>query len=225
MLRPTLAFLVAAPLATACMADSAPTNCVAGPFAQGSLTRLPGDWAAPATVQAEAQKDLPKPPEIARIRAGAISFYQGGYINDGIINWMAYDAEREVFIAVLGGAGPRLNDVPKADNLQPGQFVRRTTAAGYPRSEFVTVVAATPEQRDAMTCALNALANDPPAPLDNGLRFRRPPNDTLAIHLAVLRDGAPATSGDSPARDGLERSTKELISQALEPQLRKANRY
>ena len=150
MLGSTLACLAAASLATAGMADTQPANCPGDPFTEGTLTRLPGDWASPATVQAEAQENLARPPEIARIRAGAISFYEGAYTNDGVINWTVYDAERALFIAVVGGAGRNLDNQPKAENLQPGQFVRRTTAAGYPRSEFVTVVGATREQREAL---------------------------------------------------------------------------
>ena len=225
MLRPTLAFLAAASLATASMADTRPTNCPGGPFSEGTLTRLPGDWADPAIVQAEAQKNLARPPEIARIRSGAISFYQGAYINDGVINWTAYDAERALFISVVGGAGRNLDNQPKAENLQPGQFVRRTTAAGYPRSEFVTVVGATREQREAMACALNALATDPAVPPRSGQHLRMPPSDTLAVDFTVLHEGAPATSGDSPARRGLEQSVEGLISQALQLQLRKAYGY
>ena len=73
--------------------------------------------------------------------------------------------------------------------------------------------------------SLNALVTDPAVPPRSGQHLRMPPSDTLAMNLTVFHEGAPATSGDSPARRGLEQSVECLISQALQPQLRKARGY
>ena len=110
-----------------------------------------------AEIQKHVTSDQKIPIEIERINSGAIFFFQGALVNDGLITWYAFDLDRNLFIAVLGGAGPRFLAKEHAARmrLDSKQFVRYTTSAGYSRSEFVTVNAATDLQRNEFICAAN----------------------------------------------------------------------
>lgn len=207
-------------MAMPAQAEELPKDCPAAPFVEARIARVPGDWASAALVQAESKADARTPPEMARIRTGVVSHSEGGYINDGSISWTGYDAERAVFVSVIGGAGPRLESAPGAERLQSNQLFRYTTAAGYRRSELVTVVSANPAQHRAMLCALNALAADPSV---QGLP-RMKPTDMLAKDLTVWLDGRSMVSGDSPRRPRLEWDAESIMSEALGPTLLKTYR-
>src|SRR5579862_4818492 len=43
-------------------------------------------------------------PEISRIREGAVGYYAGAFINDGLQSWWGYDATRHLFLQVEGTA-------------------------------------------------------------------------------------------------------------------------
>src|ERR1700756_5769708 len=116
----------------------------------------PNHWAEPSEIQSQSMANAAYPPEISRIRSGVVSYFEGGFINDGMMTWYAYDAERELFIAVLGNAGRRL--LKNSDlRLGPNQLLRTTIAAGYQRSEFVTIVAADSRQVAEMSCLTKLL--------------------------------------------------------------------
>jgi len=105
--------------------------------------------------------NLTVPIEISRIRSGSISFFMGAFINDGLITWIAFDADRHLCLSVQGRAGPKLEKLPKAENLGPNQCLRYTDAAGYKRAEIVTIVEATPAEVQEFALLANSLLAHP----------------------------------------------------------------
>jgi hypothetical protein len=154
------------------------------------------------------------PIEISRIRNGGISSYVGAFINDGILTWRAYDAERQIFIAVEGKAGRMVKAVPEREKLAPNQIVRDV---GIQRADFVTIVSATLQQAREFGCLANRLLATPSTSEQRPL-----PSDTLRNTTVLLRDGMTVSRGGGSARWALEDQIKRFIGEPLEEPLLRA---
>jgi DNA-binding beta-propeller fold protein YncE len=157
------------------------------------------------------------PIEISRIRNGGISSYVGAFINDGIITWGAYDAERQLFIAVDGKAGRNVNSVPKQESLTSNQIVRYVERSGTRRADFVTIVSATPQQAREFGCLANRLLAAP------STSEQRPmPSDTAGKATYLVRDGLTVSRGGGSTRWALEDRIQQFIGEPLEELLLRA---
>src|SRR5688500_12043770 len=85
------------------------TDCPLLPFDRGAQV-TPALQLAPIEHRRTSNSDIPI--EISIIREGAISQFVGISVNDGIVSWYGFDLQRRVFVAVLGYAGPRLDQLP-----------------------------------------------------------------------------------------------------------------
>ena len=173
----TIAMAVLSMLSYHALAAEGDVACRSGPFEAGES---PAIHSALIEFLRSNKKD---PPEITRVKNGIVSFYVGGFVNDGVITWYAYDADRWLFISILGGDGPRLKAVPKSSLLDKNQFVRFTTAVGYKRSEFITVVRASAEQAHLLSCLMNDSIAEKPSSESNEM-----PTDTVESDLYIIKD-------------------------------------
>jgi hypothetical protein len=218
-----LAALMSLAFVTQAQVTIAP-DCPAQPFDLATPTSDMSQWALHSEIKKYERSDQSMPPEIERIQTGAIFFFQGAFVNDGLITWYALDLDRNLFVAVLGGAGPRFlaKDRAAQMKLELNQFVRYTNNAGYSRSEFVTMSAATPQQRYEFICAANRFlslqkqtkktAAAPP-----------PPMHAIARHLSLLHRGVEVRN-DFSGSDGdqLKITLEKLISMPLQSMILKA---
>jgi sugar lactone lactonase YvrE len=100
---------------------------------------------------------LPIPPEITRIRSGAICHFVGAFINDGLDSFYAFDSDRHLAIAILGTADSRKEKVPDQENLDSHQCVRYLDRGKHRWAQFVTIVEVTPEEVQEFAIIANAL--------------------------------------------------------------------
>ena len=90
--------------------------------------------------------------EVSRIREGAVGYYAGAFINDGLQSWWSYDATRHLFLQVEGTAA-RFAMMPDLRSLTPNQIVRSSGIWTY----LVTAVRATPEEAREFACRANEI--------------------------------------------------------------------
>lgn len=187
-------------------------SCVSGPF-ETDIERLKN--AAPLqdiTIAERKAANLRIPIEIEKIREGGYSLFVGSYINNGLITWYGFDVERRLFIAVLGHIGPLLDKVPSEEKLSDAQLLRYTDAAGYRRSEFVTVSDATPEQVREFSCLANELSATHRDPQPT---FRRM-TDTLKKEFVLIHNGNRLPSGGGDARRKSEGILEKFVAKPLQ---------
>ena len=187
------------------------TDCPAGPFETDleKLSHTPPHEREPIASRQNANHAVPI--EISRVLSGAISFFQGGLVNEGIITWYALDIERRLFVAVLGSMGNRLNRVPATEKLSPDQLLRYTDAAGYKRAEFVTVAEATPVQVRDFSCLANKLLAS-----EAGSSPRLVPQDTIKKTFSLLHEGKSLDLGEGPNRSAMIGELEFFIKQPLQ---------
>lgn len=158
------------------------------------------------------------PIEVSRIVGGGISFFEGGSMNEGITTWYAFDAERGLFVAVLGTTmSDRSRHIPAAEKLSANQLLRYTDAAGYTRAEFVTVIEATPAEVREFSCLANKL-------LATELEetSRPTPEDTITRTFSLLHNGKSLDLGNGRKRWKIEGELARFISQPLQEPIMRA---
>jgi hypothetical protein len=202
---------------SAASAQASPTaDCPDGPFETDidKISRTPAQKAPP--VRSQQAANFVVPIEITRILEGAVSFFQGGSMNEGMSTWYAFDVERRMFIAVLANTGEHPKRVPAPEKLSANQLLRYTDATGNRRAEFVTVVEATPAQVREFACLANKLLAS-----ESDATPRPAPADTIARAFALLHKGKPAELGKGAKQWEVEGELARFISQPLqEPILR-----
>lgn len=117
-------------------------------------------------------------------------------MNEGMSTWYAFDMERRVFVVVLASARDHPRGIPQTEKLSPDQLIRHTDAAGFKRAEFVTAIAASPEQAKQFACLANALllcgSEDGALPTPEGLIKK---SFSLVLHGGAVDIGSgPKTS-------------------------------
>jgi hypothetical protein len=163
------------------------------------------------TVRSQQKANFAVPIEVSRILEGGIFYFQGGLMNQGTTTWYAFDIERRLLIAVLTSTGDRSGRIPAVEKLRSDQLLRYTDAAGYPRAEFVTVIAATPTQVREFSCLANKLLASPSE------RSNRPtPEDVMIKTFSLLHDGKSLDLGGGLIRWEIEAQIERLISQPLQ---------
>jgi hypothetical protein len=205
---------------------SAASDCPSQPYAIATVTSAMSQSALEAEIKKHVTSDQKIPIEIERINSGAIFFFQGALINDGLITWYAFDLDRNLFIAVLGGAGSRFLTKERAAQmkLDSNQFVRYTASAGYSRSEFVTMNAATDRQRNEFICAANRFLTLPKQAKNTAVA-PPPPMHAIAQFLSLLHNGVEVRN-DSAGLEGnqIKATLEKLISMPLQTSISKANK-
>ncbi|WIT13862.1 hypothetical protein PFX98_09625 [Paucibacter sediminis] len=150
------------------------------------------------------------PPEVARIRSGAVVAFMGMSVNAGIYTWAGYDADRAVFVSITGSSGARAPAIPVArGKLLPNQFIRAISIGQIRRTEVVTVAAASSWQAQEFACLANLLMA---APIENIPRVV----DLDGLEQFELRlSGSRVDVGAGIARFRLERAIGSLIRDAV----------
>ncbi|MEO8601919.1 MAG: hypothetical protein ABI629_05025 [bacterium] len=189
-------------------------DCPAGPFETDLATIRAAAPRHPPDVQDQQTADFDVPIEISRITDGGVSFFRGGLMNEGATTWYAFDAGRQLLVAVLATAGDRATSVPSSEKLSPTQLVRYTTAAGHRRAEFVTVAVASPAHVRQFACLANSLLHSLPADACRPL-----PADAIAKRFSLLHAGQTIyTSGGKPSVP-IEGEIERCIKQPLQGQI------
>jgi hypothetical protein len=187
------------------------SDCPAGPFETDidAISQTQPQDTPP--IKSQQAANFVVPIEISRILDGAISFSQGGLINEGRSTWYAFDRGRHLFIAVLASSGAHSKRVPATEKLSADQLLRYTNATGYRRAEYVTILKATPAQVRQFSCLANKLlvteSEDWPRPL---------PADTIAKTFSLLHNGTPLALGSGSKRWEIEGELARFISQPLQ---------
>jgi hypothetical protein len=143
-----------------CSLAASDPDCPAGPFETDpdaialSFLFEPSD----SGVLKVADNDPNKMPEIVRIRAGVLWHSEGGLLSEGSQRWLAYDAERHLFLNIgmeTARQAARYEEMgidpipPQADVVRPGGWA--TYVMNFAR--------ATPDQARQFACLANTLAN------------------------------------------------------------------
>jgi hypothetical protein len=191
---------------------SADAACPNGPFETTiekiSLTSPP----EPPSIKAQQEADFAVPIEISRITTGGISFFQGGLINEGISTWYAFDVERHLLIAVITSTNEHSQRIPAVEKLSSSQILRYTTAAGYRRVEFVTIISATPVQIREFSCLANKLlVTESDRASNRPLRA-----DTMKRSFSLLHCGEALDVGQGQKRWEIQGILEQSISQPLQ---------
>lgn len=187
-----------------------PNNeCPSDPYIVKDSINENNGWTTHASINSLANSNLAIPPEISRIKNGAISYFVGGHINDGLISWSAFDADREIFIHISGGIGPRFQSKPDENILNSNQLFRIIQIDTLKRSELITIVGTTNHQQKLFSCLANQLSH---APIGNQ-QFRR--TDTLFNSFEFIRDGVRFDYGKGIQREFIKDKIDNLISDAI----------
>lgn len=166
----------------------------------------------PPAVKAQQEANFAVPIEVSRIITGGISFFQGGLINEGISSWYAFDVARHLLIAVITSTNEHSQRIPAVEKLSNNQIVRCTSAAGYRRVEFVTILSATPIQVRAFSCLANKLLAT-----ESDQAFPRPMrSDTMKKSFSLLHHGQTLDVGQGQKRWKIQEALEYSISQPLQ---------
>jgi hypothetical protein len=190
---------------------SSSSECPDGPF-ETDIDRIsqtsPGET---LSVESQQGTNFVTPIEVSRILEGAISFFRGGLMNEGITTWYAFDIQRRLFIAVLGSTGDDPKRIPAAGKLSANQLLRYTDAAGYRRAEFVTVLEATPVQVREFSCLANKLLA---SESETALRPARA--DTMTKSFSLMHEGKSLDLGGGRKRWEIESELERFITRPLQ---------